>query len=88
MVLTSQMVVDQISAYLQHRLSLTALVDWAEEQMIDASFDSSKVRDAVARLGLADTRAFGLTWEDSRRLLESLGYSAHVEIAVNQRRSA
>lgn len=49
---------------------------------MDGDFESSTVRDAVAHLGLADTRAFGLTWEDCQRLLRNLGFAAHVEIAV------
>jgi hypothetical protein len=38
----------------------------------------------LARLGLADVRAFGLTWDDCEELLRELGYSARVEIAAGQ----
>jgi hypothetical protein len=31
------------------------------------------IRDAVARLGLADVQAFGLTWEDCASRLKQLG---------------
>jgi len=48
----------------------------------DGEFESPAVRDAVARLGVADVRAFGLTWEDCQRLLRDLGFEAHVEIAL------
>ncbi len=41
-----------------------------------------RIRDVVARLGLADVRAFGLTWEDCEQFLESLGYSARVEVVA------
>ena len=34
------------------------------------------IRDAVARLGLADVRAFGLTWADCQSILKQLGYNA------------
>ena len=34
----------------------------------------------VARLGVADVRAFGLTWEDCEQLLGTLGYAARVEL--------
>jgi hypothetical protein len=80
MQITRQIVADQIGAYLLHRTSLEQLVDWAERGIMDADFESSTVRDAVAHLGLADTRAFGLTWEDCQRLLRNLGFAAHVEI--------
>jgi hypothetical protein len=82
MQITRQIAADQISAYLLHRTSLEQLVDWAERGMMDSDFESSAVRDAVAHLGLADTRAFGLTWEDCQRLLRNLGFAAHVEIAI------
>ena len=32
------------------------------------------IRDAVARLGLAEVQAFGLTWEDCTSLLKQLDY--------------
>jgi hypothetical protein len=34
------------------------------------------IRNVVARIGVADVRAFGLTWEDCEQLLSQLGYSA------------
>ena len=36
------------------------------------------IRDVVARLGVADVRAFGLTWD--AQLLKQLGYAAHIQI--------
>ena len=79
---TRQMVADKLAAYLQRRLTLADLVDWSEQQIMDADFESPGVQDAVARLGLADVRAFGLTWEDCQRLLGDLGYTARVEIVA------
>jgi len=77
------MVADQLAAYLRHGASLAQLVDWAEQQMAESDFESETARDAVARLGLADVRAFGLTWEDCEEILHNLGFAAHVEIAVS-----
>ncbi len=34
----------------------------------------------IARLGLADVRAFGLSWEDCEELLHKLGYAARIEV--------
>jgi hypothetical protein len=82
MQITRQIVADQIVVYLHHQTSLEQLVDWAEHQMMDGDFESPTVRDAVGRLGLADVRAFGLTWEDCQRLLRNLGFAAQVEIAI------
>jgi hypothetical protein len=82
MLITRQIVADKLAAYLQHRQSLEQLVDWAEQEMMDGEFESVEARDAVARLGLSDVRAFGLTWEDCERILRELGYSAQVQIGT------
>jgi cobyrinic acid a,c-diamide synthase len=79
---TRQIVADQLAAYLREQISLDQLVDWAENQVMEGEFESATVRDAAARLGLADVRAFGLTWEDCQRLLRDLGFAAHVEIGT------
>jgi hypothetical protein len=38
--------------------------------------------DIVARLGVADVREFGLSWEDCEQLLKRLGYTAHLDITT------
>ena len=76
-------VADKLVAYLHHELPKEELVDWAETAMMDGEFekdDLETIRDAVAQLGLADVRAFGLTWEDCESLLQKLGYSAHIDV--------
>jgi hypothetical protein len=50
----------QIRDYLQHRITHSALVEWAERAMMDEEFDagdSDTLRDIIARLGVADSRA-------------------------------
>lgn len=83
--ITRQMVADKLAAYLQHDLSLANLVSWAESAMMDSEFEGehfTAIRDVVARLGVADVRAFGLTWDDCEQLLKRLGYAAHVQIVA------
>jgi hypothetical protein len=80
MQITRQMVAEKIAGYLRHELTLEQLVDWAEQQVMEGEFESQAVRNSVARLGLADVRAFGLTWEDCEHLLSDLGFAAHVNI--------
>ena len=85
MTITKQIVTDQIAAYLHHEISLAQLVEWAERAMMDGEFEerSASVLSAViARLGVADVRAFGLAWEDCEQLLRQLGYSPRVEIVA------
>jgi hypothetical protein len=51
-----------------------------EGKFEQAHFDD--IRDVVARLGVADVRTFGLTWEDCEQLLSRLGYAARVNIVA------
>ena len=77
-------VVGKLMDYLNHRVSLPELVDWAEQAMMDGDFvgkDWKTVRDIVARLGVADVRAFGLTWDDCEQSLMELGYRTEVRIS-------
>ena len=85
MQLTRELVVRKLDAYLHHQLTLDDLVAWANDAMMDDDFEKEHfdvIRDTVARLGLADVRAFGLTWEDCESLLKQLGYNARVEIVA------
>ena len=85
MPITKQTVADKIAAYLRHDISLAELVSWAEEAMMEGEFaeqDVGVLSDAVARLGVADVRVFGLTWEDCEQLLRKLGYAARVNIVA------
>ena len=82
MTITRDIAAQKIGDYLHHRASLAQIVDWAEGAMMEADFQSAAVRDAVARIGLADVRAFGLTWEDCERLLRNLGFDAQINIAA------
>jgi len=83
--ITRETVAKKLAAHLHHELSLDRLVAWAEAAMMDGEFDPehlSIIRDVIARIGVADVRAFGLTWEDCEQLLAHLGYSAQVSIVA------
>ena len=83
--ITRETAVDQLSAYLRHELSLTDLAAWAESALMDGAFDPAHfttIRDVAARIGVADVRDFGLSWEDCEQLLTQLGYSAQVSIVA------
>jgi HD-like signal output (HDOD) protein len=82
---TRESVAEKLGAYLRHDLSLAAFVDWAESALMNSDFDPANlttIRDAVARIGAADVRTFGLAWEDCEHLLSQLGYSAQVSIVA------
>ena len=63
MTITKQTVADKIAAYLHHEITLAQLVDWAETAMMNgelAGRDAKILSSVIARLGVADVRAFGL----------------------------
>lgn len=81
--ITRQVLASRLRDYLQHRITRAALVDWAEHAMMDEEFDDrdlDTIREITSRLGLADVREFGLTWEDCEAYLSRLGYRAKVDI--------
>jgi hypothetical protein len=85
MTITKQTVANQIAAYLHHEITLAQLVDWAENAMMDGEFserEMSALRSVVSRLGVADVRAFGLSWEDCEQFLHKLGYAARVDVVA------
>jgi len=82
-VITREMVAQQLSAYLNRRILLAHLVDWAEDTLCDGELDardSELLRDILARVGLADVREFGLSWDDCYNFLSELGYSVQVKM--------
>lgn len=85
-VITSKIVAEKLSAYLHHELRLDELVDWAENIMMEGNFEEENhktLREIVSRLGVADVKAFGLTWEDCEYFLNQLGYEVRVEVVAH-----
>lgn len=83
MTITRQAVAEKLAAYLHHQTPLAQVVDWAENAVMAGEFapaDAPMLTQVVGRLGLADVRAFGLTWEDCEQMLRALGYSVRVEL--------
>jgi hypothetical protein len=80
---TREMVAERIAAHLRGEQPLADLVSWAEDAMREGEFadpDFTAIREVVARLGVTDVAAFGLTWEDAADMLSRLGYRAKVDI--------
>jgi hypothetical protein len=83
MVITKNQVVEMLLKYINREIGLAALVEWAEKMMQDADFEDKNfnvIRDVLSRIGLADVREFGLTWDDCYDYLHKLGYDAKVEV--------
>jgi hypothetical protein len=75
--ITKQVVREKLLAYLNQEITLSELVDWAENCFVVGGFgpdqDIPMVRDIVAYLAAADTTAFPLTWEVCLDFMEQLG---------------
>jgi cobyrinic acid a,c-diamide synthase len=85
MTITKKTVADRIAAYLHHEITLAQLVDWSEHALMEGEFadrDAKTLSSVVARLGVADVRAFGLAWEDCESLLRQLGFAPRVEVVA------
>jgi hypothetical protein len=85
MTITKQIVADKIAAYLRHEIMLAQLVDWAERALMDGELaepDAKALSFVIARLGVADVRTFGLTWEDCEELLHKLGFLPRIEVVA------
>ena len=78
---TRVVVEEKILDYLNRYITLADLVDWAENMMMDGELDERDIdllTEIVARLGLADVREFGLSWDDCYEILAKLGYRVRV----------
>ena len=81
--ITRQTIAGKIADYLHRGLSIGELVDWAENALYEGEMDDADaplLASVAARLGVADVRTFGLTWDECDRLLRELGYEARVDI--------
>lgn len=85
MTITKKTVADKIAAYLHHEITLAQMVDWSEDVLMDgelAEHEAETLAFVIARLGVADVRAFGLAWEDCEALLLQLGFTPRVDVVV------
>ncbi len=82
MTITKKILADKILHYLQHKITLSELIDWAEIATMNDAFeekDFEVIDEIVSAIGLADVKAFGLTWEDCEKYFNQLGYRVKVE---------
>lgn len=82
MVITRQVVIDQLLAYLNRETTLADLVDWAENTFIDdvlePESDIDLLNNILAYLAAADTAQFPLIWEICADFMEKLGSPVRV----------
>jgi len=83
--ITRRILVEKLLDYLNHRIPLAALVDWAEFAMIDTRFDpeadTARLMDVLSYVAAGDTPDFPLTWDILSDFLDKLGAPVRVELA-------
>ena len=80
---TKKDIAKKISAYLNRSITLEQMVDWAENVICEAEYeekDFELIKEVLSRLGLADVKEFGLSWDDCYNYLSRLGYQVKVNI--------
>lgn len=82
MQLTKDIVAKKILSYLQSKMNLKELVEWAENSILQSEFkagDEKILRRILGQIGVADVKQFGLTWEDCEKMMKELGYKIKVD---------
>jgi cobyrinic acid a,c-diamide synthase len=85
MIITKQQLAVNLLNYLQDKISLEELVEWAENAFMEGVIldeDTDVVRDVLAKLGLADVKEFGLYWEDCVDIMKKLGYTLKIDAGL------
>ena len=77
---TKQMIVDQLTHYLNHHISKEQLISWCEGAMQEGTFANNVVQEITARIGLMDAKNFEVSYEDLSLMLEQLGHKLKVEV--------
>lgn len=80
MIITKQLVAEQLSGYLNHETSKEQIVVWCEHQMQEATFESDAIQQVVARLGIMDADNFDVSYEELSDMLGRLGYKLKVDV--------
>lgn len=85
MIITKQILAVNLLSYLQHKITLSDLVNWAEEAFMEGNIqdeDPEIIRDILGRLGLADVKEFGLFWDDCNSYMKKLGYVLKIDAGL------
>jgi hypothetical protein len=84
MVVTKKTLAEMLIKYINRTIDLPSFISWAEDMIREAEFEGGSfelIRDILSRIGLADVREFGLTWDDCYDYLHKLGYNVKVELS-------
>jgi len=81
---TKELLAEKITDYLLRRISISDLVNWSENMIMEAEYndeDFELIREILAHLGVADVKQFGLSWDDWYGFLDRLGYQLDIKVS-------
>ena len=82
MEITKERTAMKLLSYLKRQISLAELVDWAENAVMNRTFKTGEektLREVLGKLGVADVRTFGLSWEECDSIMRKLGYKLKIQ---------
>jgi len=80
--ITRQTIANELLNYLNHRISMAELVDWAENLIMEGDAEEAHAKTimlALGRIAAADVKDFGLLWEDCESIMQALGFTIKVD---------
>ena len=85
MIITKQLLAINLLCYLQHKTTLSDLVNWAEYAFREGDIQGEHpevVRAILAKLGLAEVKAYGILWDDCYIYMQKLGYVLKIDAGL------
>jgi hypothetical protein len=85
MIITKQNTAKVILQFLNHSITQKELVEWAENMLIEATFEEGEenlLREILGKLGLIDVNNFGLLWIDCEKIMHDLGFNIKIEATL------
>ena len=81
--LNRQTVAQHLGDYLKGQIPLAALVDWAENAIMEGDMEPGSEKllmQLLGRIAAADVKEFGLLWEDCEDIMQQLGFVIKVDV--------
>ena len=85
MIITKQLLAINLLCYLQHKTTLSDLVNWAGYAFKEGDIQGEHpevVRDILAKLGLEEVKAYGILWDDCYEYMQKLGYVLKIDAGL------
>lgn len=82
MVITLDSVFEKLREYMNRSITVDELADWALNAILVYEFEGKNyeaIRNILCRLGLANIKSYGITWDDCKNYFSILGYKVNIQ---------